>query len=84
VWKRVGGQLAFTGAHSMNFYLFHIYFVSGTRIVLERLNPGTPFAVHLAAGMLAGYLGPWLLFWGLREGRTFQWGTRLTGLLSRG
>jgi fucose 4-O-acetylase-like acetyltransferase len=84
LWKRVGGQLAFTGAHSMNFYLFHIYFVSGTRILIERLNPGTPLAVHLVAGCLAGYLGPWLLFWGLREGRPFQWGTRLTGLLTRG
>ncbi len=69
LWKRVGGLLSFTGAHSMNFYLFHIYFVSGTRILVERLSPGTPMAVHVALGCLVGYLGPYVLFWALKERR---------------
>jgi fucose 4-O-acetylase-like acetyltransferase len=83
LWRRVGSQLSFTGANSMNFYLFHIYFVSGTRILMERLNPGTPLAVHLVLGCLAGYLGPYVLFWALKERRSFQWGTWLSGQLTR-
>lgn len=83
LWKRLGGQLIFTGAHSMNFYLFHIYFVSGSRILIERLSPGAPLLVHLVVGCLAGYLGPYVLFWALKERRSFQWGTRLSGLLTR-
>lgn len=73
-WKRAGGLLSFTGAHSMNFYLFHIYFVSGTRIMVERLNPGTPLGVHLVLGCLIGYLGPYVLFWGLKERRALSLG----------
>jgi fucose 4-O-acetylase-like acetyltransferase len=72
--KWVGGLLTFTGANSMNFYLFHIYFVSGTRILVERLNPGTPLAVHLVLGCLIGYLGPYVLFWGLKERRPLSLG----------
>jgi hypothetical protein len=83
VWKRVQGQLVFTGANSMNFYLFHIYFVSGTRILVERIFPGTPLMVHVALGVLVGYLGPYALFWALKERRSFQWGTRLMGLSTR-
>ena len=47
---------------SMTLYLFHLYFVSGTRVALERWHPGTPLAVHLVAGTLAGCLGPWIIF----------------------
>jgi fucose 4-O-acetylase-like acetyltransferase len=74
LWKWVGGLLRFTGANSMNFYLFHIYFVSGTRILVERVHPGTPLAVHLMMGCLVGYLGPYLLFWALKERRSLQLG----------
>jgi fucose 4-O-acetylase-like acetyltransferase len=74
LWKGARGLLSFTGAHSMNFYLFHIYFVSGTRILAERVYPGTPLAVHLLLGCLVGYLGPYLLFWALKERRSLPLG----------
>ncbi|HEX8702604.1 MAG TPA: hypothetical protein VF815_27470 [Myxococcaceae bacterium] len=58
----------------MNFYLFHIYFVSGTRILVERLNPGTPLVAHLVVGCLVGYVGPYVLFWTLKERRSLSLG----------
>ncbi len=81
--RQASAGLLFIGAESMHFYLFHIYFVSGTRILLERLNPGTPLAVHLVLGCLAGLLGPWLLLRATRERRSVQWSTRLSGLPTR-
>lgn len=72
-WRLTWRRLISAGSVSMAIYLFHIYFVSGTRIVLERWNPGTPLAVHLLLGVLAGCGGPWLLFRAFKGQPLFHW-----------
>jgi fucose 4-O-acetylase-like acetyltransferase len=77
-WRSAWSRLVFVGSISMAIYLFHLYFVSGTRIALERWNPGTPLAVHLVLGLLAGCVGPWLLFQTFKGYPPFQWSVGLT------
>jgi fucose 4-O-acetylase-like acetyltransferase len=78
-WRR----LVFTGSISMTLYLFHVYFVAGTRIVLERWFPGTPLAAHLVLGVLLGVGGPWLLFHVLKGQRSFHWSVGLSSVPQR-
>ncbi len=73
VWKEAWSRLVRVGSLSMTIYLFHLYFVSGTRVALERWQAGTPLAVHLVIGTLAGCLGPWLLFSILKGSPLFHW-----------
>lgn len=74
VWRR----LVFAGSISMLLYLFHIYFVSGMRLVLEQGMPGAPLAVHLVLGVLAGCTGPWLLLLAFKGLRPFRWSIGLS------
>lgn len=73
MWKAVHGRFATVGSISMLFYLFHIYFVSGMRIALERISPGMPLAVHLVMGWLMGLVGPWILYQFLKDQPLFRW-----------
>ncbi|WP_395846744.1 acyltransferase [Cystobacter fuscus] len=73
VWKALRGRFATVGSISMLFYLFHIYFVSGTRMVLEHLSPGIPLAVHLVVGWTMGLLGPWVIYLLLKDHSLFRW-----------
>ncbi|MFL5358716.1 hypothetical protein [Archangium sp.] len=78
LWKRVWRRLVFAGSISMLLYLFHIYFVSGMRLALERVFPGAPLSVHLVLGVLAGCSGPWLLLLAFKGLRPFRWSIGLS------
>lgn len=78
LWKRAWRRLVFAGSISMLLYLFHLYFVSGMRLALEHVFPGTPLAVHLVLGVVAGCSGPWLLLLAFKELRPFRWSTGLS------
>jgi fucose 4-O-acetylase-like acetyltransferase len=80
-WSR--DRLTFIGSTSMSFYLFHLYFVSGSRILLERLHPGTPVSVHLLFGVLLGCLGPWAIIQFVRDRPSFHSSIGLSGLPTR-
>jgi fucose 4-O-acetylase-like acetyltransferase len=77
-WREAWSRLAHVGSLSMILYLFHLYFVSGMRVALERWHSGTPVAVHLVAGVLAGCMGPWALFHILKGQPVFQWSVGLS------
>jgi hypothetical protein len=72
-WREGWSRLATVGSLSMVLYLFHLYFTSGMRVVLERWHPGTSLAVHLVLGTLAGSVGPWLLFQVFKGSPLFHW-----------
>ncbi|WP_309896745.1 acyltransferase [Archangium sp.] len=72
-WKGMASRLISLGSISMPLYLFHIYFISGLRLALEKVLPGAPPALHLALGSLAGLLGPLGLYLLLRRNRAFRW-----------
>ena len=72
--------LVHLGTHSMPFYLFHLYFVSGARICLERWLPGTPLAAHLVLGCALGGVGPWLFFKFLEPLALFRWSVGLPSI----
>jgi peptidoglycan/LPS O-acetylase OafA/YrhL len=71
--ERLRGRLVFAGSISMIIYLFHIYFLSGLRTVLQKAWPGAPLSVHLVLGCLVGLLGPVLLYRALQGNRAFRW-----------
>lgn len=73
VWREAWRRLVLVGSMSMTLYLFHLYFVSSTRVALERWHAGTPLSVHLVLGTLAGCLGPWVLFQLLKGSPLFHW-----------
>jgi peptidoglycan/LPS O-acetylase OafA/YrhL len=77
-WQGTWRRLAHVGSLSMILYLFHLYFVSGTRVALERWHPGTPLAVHLVVGLVAGCMGPWVLFQILKGQPLFHWSVGMT------
>lgn len=77
VWKVAWSRLVVTGSFSMALYLFHLYFVVGTRVVLNRLLPEPLISVHLVAGVLAGCLGPWLILHLLKGRPLFNWSVGL-------
>jgi fucose 4-O-acetylase-like acetyltransferase len=73
VWKEAWSRLVVTGSLSMAIYLFHLYFVVGVRVALTRWLPEPLVAVHIAAGLLAGCVGPWVLFQLLKGQPLFHW-----------
>jgi hypothetical protein len=73
VWQAAWSRLVLAGTMSMTLYIFHLYFVASVRVALERWHAGTPLAVHLVMGTLAGCLGPWLLFSVLKGSPLFHW-----------
>jgi fucose 4-O-acetylase-like acetyltransferase len=73
LWTEAWRRMVLVGSMSMTIYLFHLYFVSGTRVALERWHPGTPLVMHVVIGTLAGCLGPWLLFLVLKGSPLFHW-----------
>jgi fucose 4-O-acetylase-like acetyltransferase len=73
LWHDVWGRLVFAGSISMIIYLFHLYFVSGMRMALQRWHPETLLAVHLVLGFVSGCLGPWLLFQFFKGHPLFHW-----------
>lgn len=77
VWRAAWSRLVLTGSLSMTIYLFHLYFVAGMRIMLERVHPGTLLAVHVGLGLLAGCVGPWLLLRAFKGFSLFQWSVGL-------
>ncbi|WP_224365253.1 acyltransferase family protein [Hyalangium versicolor] len=72
-WKGAWRRLVYTGSISMILFLFHLYFVSGMRIALERVHPETMVGVHLVLGTLAGCVGPWLLYLLFKGQSWFHW-----------
>jgi fucose 4-O-acetylase-like acetyltransferase len=78
VWKEAWSRLVVTGSLSMTIYLFHIYFVVGTRVALTRFLPEPMAAVHVVAGVLAGCVGPWVLFQLVKGLPFFQWSMGLS------
>ncbi len=78
MWKGAWSRLVVTGSLSMTIYLFHIYFVVATRVVLTRFLPEPMAAVHIAAGVLAGCVGPWVLFQLVKGLPFFQWSMGLS------
>jgi fucose 4-O-acetylase-like acetyltransferase len=78
LWEGLRSRVAFIGSTSMSFYLFHLYFVSGSRILLERLNPETPLAVHLGVGVFLGCAGPWAIIHVLRNRPSVHWSIGLS------
>jgi fucose 4-O-acetylase-like acetyltransferase len=59
------------GSVSMALYVFHIYFVSGSRMAMLRFLHTHSVPVHLAIGWSLGFFGPWLLWHTLRNNRLF-------------
>ena len=62
---------AFLGARSMEIFLAHIMFTAATRIVLNRLGILDPWT-HLALGIIAGLVGP-VLLWKLTGRAGCRW-----------
>jgi hypothetical protein len=46
----------------MTIYLFHLYFVVGTRVALKHWLPEPIAAVHIVPGIIMGCMGPWVLY----------------------
>jgi hypothetical protein len=67
----VRAQIVQCGSASMALYLFHIYFVSGSRLALSRVLHTQSVPLHLLVGWTAGLVGPWLLWTRLRSNRLF-------------
>ena len=67
----VRGFIVQSGSVSMALYLFHIYFVSGSRMAVQRLLQTQSLPIHLAVGWTLGFFGPWLLWYTLRNNRPF-------------
>lgn len=78
VWRGAWGRLVVTGSLSMVLYLFHLYFVVGVRVALARWLPEPWVAVHVVAGVLAGCLGPWLIFHLFKGRPLFNWSLGLS------
>lgn len=72
-WRESWKRMVATGSISMIVYLFHLYFVSGMRIVVERLHPETAVGLHLLLGWGAGVAGPWVLYMVLKGQGWFHW-----------
>jgi fucose 4-O-acetylase-like acetyltransferase len=77
-WKALVTRICYVGSISMPLYLFHIYFVSGVRLALERVLPETPLALHLALGSLVGLMGPLSLYLLLERSPAFRWSIGLS------
>jgi fucose 4-O-acetylase-like acetyltransferase len=73
LWKEAWSRLLFTGSISMSLYLFHLYFVVGTRVALTRLHPEPLLALHLGLGLLAGCVGPWAISQLFKGFPLFHW-----------
>lgn len=73
VWREAWSRLVATGSLSMVIYLFHLYFVVGVRVMLARWLPEPLAAVHVVAGVLAGCVGPWVLFQLFKGLPLFNW-----------
>ncbi|WP_224242681.1 acyltransferase family protein [Hyalangium gracile] len=71
--KGLASWIVYLGSISMPLYLFHIYFVSGLRLVLVRVQPEAPLALHLVLGTIVGLLGPLSLYLLLKRNRAFRW-----------
>jgi fucose 4-O-acetylase-like acetyltransferase len=82
-WKRLTRWLVYLGSISMPLYLFHLYFASGLRLLLEKVLPGAPLALHLVLGSLAGLLGPLGLYLLLERNRAFRWSLGLSSRPAR-
>ncbi len=78
VWREAWSQLVATGSLSMTIYLFHLYFVVGMRVALKHWLPEPLPAVHIAAGILAGCLGPWVLYQLVKGLPFFRWSIGLS------
>jgi fucose 4-O-acetylase-like acetyltransferase len=59
------------GSISMTLYIFHIYFVSGSRIALSRIFHVHSLPLHLIIGWTIGFAGPYALWRRLRNNRLF-------------
>jgi fucose 4-O-acetylase-like acetyltransferase len=73
VWRKAWSRLVVTGSISMTIYLFHMYFVVGMRVALTRWLPEPLAAVHIVAGVLVGFIGPWVLFQLFKGQPLFSW-----------
>jgi fucose 4-O-acetylase-like acetyltransferase len=59
--------LAYLGACSLAIYVMHILAAAGARIILKYLIDTNSQLLHLTAGMIAGIMGPLLLYEGMRR-----------------
>jgi len=73
VWKEGWSRLLYAGSISMSLYLFHLYFVVGTRVALERWHPEPLVALHVGLGILLGCVGPWALCQLFKGVPLFHW-----------
>lgn len=72
-WKEGWSRLMGVGSFSMILYLFHIYFVVGSRVALEKWHPEPSVALHVALGIAAGCVGPWVIGTLLKGFPLFHW-----------
>jgi hypothetical protein len=61
VWKELWSRSLYAGSISMCLYLFHLYFVVGTRVTLNRWFPEPQVALHVGLGIFMGCVGPWAI-----------------------
>jgi hypothetical protein len=62
----------------MTIYLFHLYFVVGARVALDRWHPEPLAAVHIVLWIVAGSLGPWVVFQIFKGLPLFHWSLGLS------
>jgi len=72
-WKEGWKRLMHAGSLSMVIYLFHLYFVVGTRVALGRWLSEPQIALHVGLGILAGCLGPWVIAQVFKGVPLFHW-----------
>ena len=70
-------KIVLIGSVSMIVYIFHIYFLSATRQLLEKLVPALPLFAHLVIGFAIGVAGPLVLLRALDRYRIFRWSVGL-------
>ncbi|KFE60999.1 acyltransferase family protein [Hyalangium minutum] len=73
LWKESWSRLLGVGSLSMVIYLFHLYFVVGARVALDRWHAQPIVALHVGVGILAGYVGPWVIGQLLKGVPLFHW-----------
>jgi fucose 4-O-acetylase-like acetyltransferase len=78
LWREAWGRLVVTGSLSMTIYLFHLYFVVGTRVALKHWLPEPIAVVHIVPGIIMGCMGPWVLYQLFKGLPLFHWSIGLS------
>lgn len=59
--KKIGTIITYIGSQSMGIYIMHIFFASGTRILLSHAAGTNDYITHLLTGTIAGIIGPMIV-----------------------